>query len=64
MPLTAGAEYGYPAAVLVVLKGFGWIGHVLGTNMKFDPDEFNFFKQRRDEGTTEAFRSRERRFGV
>jgi enoyl-CoA hydratase len=43
---------------------YGWIGHVLGTNMKFDPDEFNFFKQRRDEGTTEAFRSREKRFGV
>ena len=43
---------------------YGWIGHVLGTNMKFDPDEFNFFKQRRDHGTTGAFRDREERFGV
>jgi enoyl-CoA hydratase len=28
--------------------------HTMGTNIKFEPDEFNFFKARRDMGMTEA----------
>lgn len=37
----------------------GMVGHALGTNIKFDEGEFNFFRTRRDGGTKEAFRSRD-----
>ncbi|MCJ7605796.1 MAG: hypothetical protein MUO19_07155, partial [Dehalococcoidales bacterium] len=28
--------------------------HTMTTNMSFEPDEFNFFKERRDQGVKEA----------
>ena len=37
----------------------GMVGHALGTNIKFDEDEFNFFRTRRDGGTKDAFRGRD-----
>jgi enoyl-CoA hydratase len=37
----------------------GYVGHTLGTNLRFEGDEFNFLKHRRDEGTTSAFKSRD-----
>lgn len=37
----------------------GYVGHTLGTNIRFESDEFNFFRHRRDHGTKEAFRSRD-----
>ncbi|MFT7599513.1 MAG: enoyl-CoA hydratase [Acidimicrobiales bacterium] len=37
----------------------GMVGHALGTNIKFDEGEFNFFRTRRDGGTKEAFRDRD-----
>ncbi|GLZ15783.1 enoyl-CoA hydratase [Actinomadura sp. NBRC 104425] len=37
----------------------GYVGHTLGTNLRFEDDEFNFLKQRRRQGTRSAFRSRD-----
>lgn len=37
----------------------GMVGHALGTNVKFDKDDFNFFKERRDRGTKGAFQGRD-----
>lgn len=37
----------------------GYIGHSLATNIRFDHDEYNFFKQRRDQGTKDAFHGRD-----
>ena len=34
LPLTGGAEYGYPAGALLVLMGTGCIGQVLETEMR------------------------------
>jgi enoyl-CoA hydratase len=35
-----------------------YIMHTLGTNQTFEPDEFNFFKERRDRGVREAIHAR------
>jgi enoyl-CoA hydratase len=40
----------------------GFVGHTLGTELSFEPDEFNFFKARRDNGTKRAFQDRDRHF--
>jgi enoyl-CoA hydratase len=40
----------------------GYIGHALGTNIRYEPDEKNFMKDRKDKGTTGAAHSREGRF--
>ena len=37
----------------------GMVGHALGTNVKFDEGEFNFFRARRDGGTKTAFQDRD-----
>ena len=37
----------------------GYITHSHMTNMRFDDDEFNFFRNRRDKGATEAIKDRE-----
>jgi enoyl-CoA hydratase len=37
----------------------GYVGHTLGTGLKFEPDEFNFFRERREHGTKQAYRSRD-----
>lgn len=37
----------------------GYITHVLGTNIRFEPDEFNFLKNRRDHGVRAASHARE-----
>ena len=37
----------------------GMVGHALGTNVKFDDGEFNFFRARRDRGTKTAFQDRD-----
>ncbi|HSV46769.1 MAG TPA: enoyl-CoA hydratase/isomerase family protein [Ramlibacter sp.] len=41
----------------------GFVGHTLGTNLRFEPDEFNFLRERRKDGTTTTFKNRDRRFG-
>ena len=37
----------------------GMVGHALGTNVKFEPGDFNFFRERRDAGTKAAFQGRD-----
>jgi enoyl-CoA hydratase len=42
----------------------GFVGHTLGTNLAFEKDEFNFFRERRDHGTKHAYQQRDARFGA
>ena len=37
----------------------GYVGHTLGTNLRFEQDEFNFLKERSRSGTKNAFAKRE-----
>ena len=37
----------------------GMVAHALGTNVKFEEGEFNFFRARRDGGTKSAFQDRD-----
>lgn len=41
----------------------GYISHVMLTNMKWEPDEYNLFKERRNKGTKAAFRGRDKYYG-
>jgi enoyl-CoA hydratase len=40
----------------------GYVGHTLGTGLKFEPDEFNFFRSRREHGTKRAYQARDQHF--
>jgi enoyl-CoA hydratase len=40
----------------------GYVGHTLGTGVKFEPDEFNFFRTRREQGTKKAYQARDAHF--
>ncbi len=40
----------------------GYVGHSLSTNMRFESDEYNYFKGRRDEGARDAMHSRDKFF--
>ncbi|PBC51529.1 enoyl-CoA hydratase/isomerase family protein [Rhodococcus sp. ACPA1] len=40
----------------------GAVGHTLGTLLHFEPDEFNFFRERRDSGTKAAYQNRDATF--
>lgn len=37
----------------------GFVGHTLGTNLRFESDEFNFLRERQNVGTREAFARRQ-----
>jgi enoyl-CoA hydratase len=39
-----------------------YISHTLFTNLRWEPDEYNFFKERRDKGAKEAFHKRDERY--
>lgn len=39
----------------------GMVSHALATNVKFEPDDFNFFRSRSDGGTRAAFEARDAR---
>jgi enoyl-CoA hydratase len=41
---------------------YGYIMHTLGTNVRFDEDEHNFFRERREKGARDAFHERDERF--
>jgi len=41
---------------------YGYVSHALGTNIRYEPDEQNFMKLRRDKGVTGASKEREGRF--
>ena len=40
----------------------GYIGHSMATNVRFEPDEFNFLRARRDLGVREAIKARDKRY--
>lgn len=40
----------------------GFVGHTLGTNLRLEPDEFNFLRERAKDGTTATFKQRDERF--
>ncbi len=40
----------------------GYLGHSLSTNIKFDPEDFNFLRERSRRGTRDTFREREEHF--
>ena len=42
----------------------GFLMHAFATNLRFEPDEFNFVKERAQHGTREAFRLRDEHFSV
>jgi enoyl-CoA hydratase/carnithine racemase len=42
----------------------GFLLHAFATNLRFEPDEFNFVKVRAEHGTREAFRLRDEHFSV
>ena len=39
-----------------------YISHTLFTNLRWEPDEYNFFKERRDKGTKTGFKVRDERY--
>lgn len=49
-----------------LIKGFahGYITHTLFTNLRWESDEYNFFKERRDKGAKTAFHGRDDRYGT
>ena len=40
----------------------GYYTHTMFTNLRWEPDEYNFFKQRRDKGARTGFHGRDERF--
>jgi enoyl-CoA hydratase len=40
----------------------GYVGHTLGTNLRYEPDEFNVVRERQRTGTAAAFKRRDARF--
>jgi enoyl-CoA hydratase/carnithine racemase len=42
----------------------GYLLHAFATNLRFEPDEFNFVKTRAQQGTREAFKLRDEHFSV
>ncbi|MFN0029611.1 MAG: enoyl-CoA hydratase/isomerase family protein [Acidimicrobiales bacterium] len=55
------AVHNMALAALGVTGNFyaGTVGHALATNVKYEPDDFNFFRERRDHGTKAAFQDRD-----
>ena len=43
---------------------YGYITHTLFTNLQHEPDEFNFFRQRREKGARDAFHERDDRYSM
>lgn len=37
----------------------GWVGHGWSTNLRYEPGEWNFLKERRDKGLTQALKERD-----
>ena len=40
----------------------GYVGHTLGTNLRYEEDEFNVLRERKEAGTTATFKKRDKRF--
>lgn len=52
----------YDTMGLTASFGQGYIGHSFFTNLRLEPDEFNFLKARRDKGVREASKERDKRY--
>lgn len=42
----------------------GFLSHTMFTNLRFEPDEVNYFKERRDKGMKAAFKERDERWVI
>jgi len=45
-----------------VTNGLVYISHAMFTNIRWEPDEYNFFKERRDKGVKDGFKGRDQRY--
>ena len=50
--------------ILGITQGWqlGYLTHTLFTNLRYEPDEYNFVRQRRDEGARTGFHKRDERY--
>lgn len=51
------------SSALGVEETTAYLFHSYGTNLRFEPDEFNFVKERAKDGTSAAFKKRDDHFG-
>ena len=58
----ATARLAYDSMGISSAFGQGYIGHTLFTNIRYEEDEFNFIKRRRDVGMREAVKERDARY--
>ncbi len=58
----ATARLAYDSMGLSSAFGQGYLGHTMFTNTRFEPDEYNFIKRRRDVGLREAVKERDARY--
>jgi enoyl-CoA hydratase len=58
----AAAQLAYDSLGLTSSFEHGHITHSMSTNVRFEEDEFNFIKARRDLGTREAIKARDKRY--
>ena len=56
------AMVAYETLGLTASFGQGYLGHTMATNIRFEEDEFNFLKHRRDLGVKEAIKARDKRY--
>ena len=58
----AAAHLAYDSLGLTSSFAQGYLGHTMSTNVRFEADEFNFLKARRDLGVREAIKERDKRY--
>jgi len=56
------ARLTYDSMGLSSAFGQGYLGHTMFTNTRYEPEEFNFLKRRRDVGVKDAIRERDARY--
>jgi len=56
------ARLAYDSMGLSSAFGQGYLGHTMFTNTRYEPEEFNFLKRRRDVGVKDAIRERDARY--
>jgi len=56
------AMVAYETLGLTSSFGQGYLGHTMATNIRFEEDEFNFLKHRRDLGVKGAIKARDKRY--
>ncbi len=52
----------YGAMGLLNSFDLAYVSHTMFTNLRYEPDEYNFFKQRRDKSTKTAWQGRDKRY--